>query len=74
MVTLLQLCKAIELLNPVDGEKEIAVLHINNAIDELKQTLESLNSLTVKGRDSVDTLLGCMMATETIIGEDSNGK
>lgn len=48
--------------------------HIGNAITELRALLSELDEVEVKGRQNVDTLLGCMMAIEAIIGkEDANG-
>lgn len=41
------------------------------AIGLLKDLLAELDEVEVKGRQSVDTLLGCMMAIEAIIGEDT---
>lgn len=43
---------------------------INAAISELTEVLHDLDQVTVKGRDDVDTLLGCMMAVEAIVGGD----
>ena len=40
------------------------------AIDELTALLAALDDVEVKGRERVDTLLGCMMAVEAIIGKD----
>lgn len=48
--------------------------HINNALDELKALLAELDEVEVKGRQKVDTLLGCMMAIEAIIGDKKNGE
>ena len=44
--------------------------HINDAIEALTQLLIELDEVEVKGRQSVDTLLGCMMALDSIIGEE----
>ena len=44
------------------------------AIGLLKDLLAELDEVEVKGRQSVDTLLGCMMAIEAIIGEQKNGE
>jgi hypothetical protein len=67
MITLKQLIPALESLG-ADTE------HINIAIDELSALLASLDDIEVKGRQNVDTLLGCMMAIEAIIGKgDDNG-
>lgn len=48
----------------------VDVEHINIAIDELTALLAALDDVEVKGRERVDTLLGCMMAIEAIIGKD----
>ena len=48
----------------------VSTEHIETAIDELRGLLAELNEVTVKGRTNVDTLLGCMMAIEAIIGKD----
>lgn len=42
------------------------------AIGLLKDLLAELDEVEVKGRQKVDTLLGCMMAIDSIIGKDSN--
>lgn len=47
--------------------------HISLAIDELRGLLAELDEVEVKGRQKVDTLLGCMMALDAIIG-DKNGE
>lgn len=53
----------------------VSVDHIELAINELYSLLDELNEVEVKGRQNVDTLLGCMMALDAIIGkEDANGK
>lgn len=44
------------------------------AIGLLKELLAQLDEVEVKGREKVDTLLGCMMAIEAIIGEKHNGE
>ena len=43
--------------------------HVDAAISELIGLLAELDEVEVKGRQSVDTLLGCMMAIEAIIGK-----
>lgn len=42
------------------------------AIGLLKELLAQLDEVEVKGREKVDTLLGCMMAVESIIGKDGD--
>lgn len=44
--------------------------HIELAIAELRGLLAELDEVEVKGRQQVDTLLGCMMAIEAIVGKD----
>lgn len=68
MVTLKQLIAALITLG-VNTE------HVNHAIDELTQVLADLDEVEVKGRQNVDTLLGCMMALDAIIGNrrEENG-
>lgn len=44
------------------------------AIGLLKDLLADLDEVEVKGRQKVDTLLGCMMALDKIIGEATNGE
>lgn len=52
----------------------VSAQHIELAIDELRGLLAELDEVEVKGRQNVDTLLGCMMALEAIIGEQKNGE
>ena len=47
---------------------------IEEAILKLQEMLTNLDEVEVKGRQKVDTLLGCMMAIEAIIGEKQNGE
>ena len=68
MITLKQLIPALACVG-VDAE------HIEAAIAELTILLAELDEVEVKGRQSVDTLLGCMMAIDAIIGKDGeNGR
>lgn len=46
--------------------------HIELAIAELRGLLAELDEVEVKGRQQVDTLLGCMMALDAIIGKDGD--
>ncbi len=54
----------------------VDVEHLNIAVDELTALLAALDDVEVKGRQRVDTLLGCMMAIEAIVGKDgeTNGR
>ena len=67
MITLKQIIPALISLG-------VSVEHIDLAIAELRGLLSELDEVEVKGRQQVDTLLGCMMAVEAIIGkEGENG-
>ena len=48
--------------------------HVVEAMEALKALLSELDEVEVKGRQNVDTLLGCMMALDKIIGEATNGE
>lgn len=48
----------------------VSTEHIEAAMDELRGLLAELDEVEVKGRTNVDTLLGCMMAIEAIVGKD----
>ena len=61
-ITLKQLIPALNALG-------VSTEHIDLAIAELRGLLAELDEVEVKGRQNVDTLLGCMMALEAIIGE-----
>lgn len=67
MITLKQIIPALISLG-------VSEQHIDLAIAELRGLLAELDEVEVKGRQNVDTLLGCMMAIEAIIGkEGENG-
>ena len=52
----------------------VSTEHIEAAMAELRGLLAELDEVEVKGRQSVDTLLGCMMAVDAIIGDKQNGE
>lgn len=60
----------LKLLIPALTSLGVSAEHIELAIAELHSLLTELNEVEVKGRQKVDTLLGCMMAIESIIGKD----
>lgn len=66
MVTLKQIIAALAFLG-------ISTEHIEIAIAEMKELLTDLDNVEVKGRQRVDTLLGCMMAIDAIIGNQREG-
>jgi len=67
MITLKQIIPALQTLG-------VSTEHIEDAIAELRGLLTELDEVEVKGRQSVDTLLGCMMAVDAIIGDKQNGE
>lgn len=50
---------------------DIPTERVDHAVTELEAMLDELDEVPVKGRENVDTLLGCMMAVEAIIGKDT---
>lgn len=52
----------------------VSTEHIEAAMAELRDLLAELDEVEVKGRQKVDTLLGCMMTIDAIIGEKQDGK
>ena len=67
MITLKQLIPALQSLG-------VSAEHIELAIAELHGLLAELDEVEVKGRQQVDTLLGCMMALDAIIGDKKGGE
>jgi hypothetical protein len=62
----ISLHKIIETLKALD----ISPHHAELAIAELRGLLAELDEVEVKGRQNIDTLLGCMMALDMIIGKE----
>ena len=68
MITLKQLIPALVSVGASAEKVELAIA-------ELKMLQDELENIEVKGRQNVDTLLGCMMAIDAIIGKDeANGE
>ena len=68
MITLKQIIPALQTLG-------VSTERIEAAMEELRGLLAELDEVEVKGRTKVDTLLGCMMALDAIIGkEEVNGE
>lgn len=66
---------SLKMLVPALACLGISAERIDKAIENLNCLLAELDEVEVKGRQQVDTLLGCMMAIEAIIGEDGdNGR
>ena len=74
MYSLKQIYDALDSLCVLDGGKAPILLKLDEARQFIMTALQDLDSLSVQGRSSIDTLLGCMMAMESIIGKvDENG-
>ena len=67
MITLKQIIPALQTLG-------VSTERIEAAMAELRGLLAELDEVEVKGRQKVDTMLGCMMAIDAIIGEKQNGE
>lgn len=66
MVTLKQIKFTLQQLG-VETDK------VDIAMKTLEELSETLNGITVQGRDTIDQMLGCMMGIEQILGnEDQN--
>lgn len=72
MYSLDQIISAIETLCVLGGDKDPVVEKLKQAKEMLEDALKDMNGLTVAGRNILDTLLGCMMAIETIVGGETN--
>ena len=68
MVTIKEIKTALEELEIESGDKGIK--YIEDAIANLCTAKEALNTISVRGRSAVDTLLGCMMGIDMIIGDE----
>ena len=72
MVTIYEIRKALENLDAESGDKGLE--YIDEAIANLQDAEQALNTVSVRGRVAVDALLGCMMGIDLIIGkEGENG-
>ena len=70
MVTIYEIRKALENLDAESGDKGLE--YIDEAIANLQDAEQALNTVSVRGRVSVDALLGCMMGIELIIGKEGD--
>ena len=67
MVTLVEIKKAIEEIEYACGD--VPLLYLEEALDLLTTAYGAMNTVSVCGRDNIDSLLGCMIGLEMIIGE-----
>ena len=70
MVTIYEIRNALEKLDAESGDKGLEF--IDEAIANLQAAEQALNTVSVRGRESVDALLGCMMGIELIIGKEGD--
>ena len=61
---------ALDNLCVLDGDKAPILLKLDEARQFIKTALQDMDSLSVQGRGALDTLLGCMMGLEAIVGKD----
>lgn len=74
-VSIFQIIEALENLCILGGDKEAAIEELKEAQTALQEALTDMDGLTVAGRGALDTLLGCMMAVESMTGKgDENGR
>lgn len=69
--SLKQIYDAMDNLCVLEGDKAPILLKLDEAQQFIRTALADMNSLSVQGRGALDTLLGCMMALETIAGKES---
>ena len=69
MVNLLEIKKTIEALEYDGGDDPLK--YLENALDQLEIAYGAMNTISVCGRDNVDSLLGCMIGIEMIIGKEA---
>ena len=60
-------------LSVVEGDTEEILKTLDEGKKKLLEAREQMEGITVKGRDPLDMLLGCILAIEMITGEDNNG-
>lgn len=69
MASLNLIYSTLESLCTLGGDKQPILDKLKDAQEILESALQDMDGLTVAGRSAVDALLGCMMATEAIVGE-----
>lgn len=67
-----QIYDALENLCVLEGDKAPILLALHEARQFIKTALSEMDNLSVQGRGALDTLLGCMMALESIVGKDGD--
>ena len=70
--SLQQIIDALDNLCVLEGDKAPILLKLDEARQFIKTALQDMNGLSVQGRGALDTLLGCMMGLESIVGKESD--
>lgn len=72
MTNLKQVKYTLEHIDIIDGDNSTE--YIDKAVEALETAAEALNTISVRGKDNLDQLLGCMLGIEMILGkEESDG-
>lgn len=72
MTNLKQVRYTLEHIDIIDGDNSTE--YIDKASEALETAAEALNTISVRGKDNLDQLLGCMLGIEMILGkEESDG-
>lgn len=66
MANLKQVKYTLEHLETVDGDTSTE--YVDKAIEALETAQEALNTISVRGRENLDQLLGCMLGIDMILG------
>lgn len=69
MANLKQVKYTLEHLETVDGDASAE--YVDKAIEALETAKEALNTISVRGRDNLDQLLGCMLGIDMILGNEN---
>lgn len=67
MVSIKQIKITLGSIDVIDGDTSTE--HLDKAVAELEMASEALNTISVRGRDNLDKLLGCMLGIDMILGK-----
>lgn len=72
MISLIKILDTLRSLEHESGDDPVK--YVEAALEQLGYASEAMNTLSVRGRTAVDSLLGCMIGLDMIIGkEEDNG-
>lgn len=69
-----QICDALSKLCVVGGDMNQIIAKLISARETIKSALSDMDDISVQGRTTIDTFLGCIMALESLVGEDDNDR